>query len=77
MTSAHDVQIAVQWAALNNVALSVKTTGHDWHGKSTNKDTLNIWMHDLRGLTYHEDWVSEECEANSTPQKAMEVLAGN
>ena len=34
-------------------------------------------MHDLRGLTYHEDWVSEECEANSTPQKAMEVLAGN
>ena len=77
VTSALDVQIAVQWASLNNVALSVKTTGHDWHGKSTNKDTLNIWMHGMKGVTYFEEWSSEECDANGPPQKAMEVLGGN
>ena len=66
VASAEDVQIAVTWASKHNVALSVKTTGHDWNGRSTNKNTLNIWMRGLKDVTYFEDW-SSECGANGPP----------
>ena len=54
--SAEDVKIAVAWARDHGVALSVKSTGHDFQGRSMNKDTLNIWIHNLKGVTYMEDW---------------------
>ena len=56
VSSAEDVKTAVSWAAAHNVALSVKSTGHDFQGRSMNKDTLNIWIHNLKGVTYMEDW---------------------
>ena len=74
--SAEDVKTAVSWAAAHNVALSVKATGHDFQGRSTSKDTLNIWMHNLKGVSYFEDWSPTEC-ASDAPQKAMEVLGGD
>ena len=61
-----DVAKAVAWACRHNVPLSVKTTGHDWHGKSTNKDTLNIWMYNMKKVTYHEAWSSDTCESTGS-----------
>ena len=33
-------------------------------------------MHNLKDITYFEDW-SSECAANGPPQKAMQVLGGD
>ena len=49
----------------------------DFFGKSTNKDTLNIWMHNLKDVEYFDSWSTTECADNDTPQKAMQVLGGN
>ena len=46
------VEKAVAWAAQKNIALSVKSTGHDFQGRSTNKDTLMIWVHNMKEVTY-------------------------
>ena len=76
-TSAQDVKKAVAFAAQHNIALSVKTSGHDFQGRSSNKDTLNVWLHNLKNVTYIEDWMPSECETPEPPRKVMEVLGGN
>ena len=42
-----------------------------------NKDTLNIWMHNLKGVSYDESWTPTECESDAQPRKVMEVLGGD
>ena len=49
----------------------------DFFGKSTNKDTLNIWMHNFKDVKYFDSWSTTECASNYPPQKAMQVLGGN
>ena len=49
----------------------------DFFGKSTNKDTLNIWMHNFKDVKYFDSWSTTECASNDPPQKAMQVLGGN
>jgi FAD/FMN-containing dehydrogenase len=56
--SAEHVQKAVKWAADHDIPLSVKSTGHDFQGRSTRADTLNIWVHNMKGVTYVENWTS-------------------
>ena len=55
-TKAEHVQRAVAWAAERNILLSVKSTGHDYMGRSTSSDTLNIWVHYMKDATYFESW---------------------
>ena len=76
-TSAQDVKTAAAWAAQNNVALSVKSTGHDFQGRSSSKDTLNIWVHNLKNATYIEDWTPTECDQGEPPRKAVQALGGD
>ena len=42
-----------------------------------NKDTLNIWMHNLKNVTYFPEWSPTECETDDAPIKAMQVLGGD
>ena len=48
--SAGDVQAAVNFAARTNVRLVIKSTGHDYLGRSSGAGTLSIWTHQMRGL---------------------------
>ena len=66
---------AVEFAADRNIPLSVKSTGHDYQGRSTSSDTLNIWVHNMKNITYFETWESN-CK-ESEPTKAMQVSGGD
>ena len=66
----------MKWAADNNLALSVRSTGHDYLGRSIGSDTLNIWVHHMKGAEYIDSWVSD-CTPGGEPIKAMKVLAGD
>ena len=68
-TSAEHVMKAVKFATDHNIPLSVKSTGHDYQGRSMSSDTLNIWVHHMKNVTYFENWESD-CD-DSKPQKAM------
>jgi len=52
VTSANDVSYALQFAHQKNLRTVVKTTGHDFLGRSTGYGSLEIWMRNFRqGIT--------------------------
>ncbi len=44
MNSYKDVQAALAFSNSTGVRLSVKNKGHDYKGRSSGKDTLNLWV---------------------------------
>ncbi|GAP93141.1 putative FAD-dependent isoamyl alcohol [Rosellinia necatrix] len=48
VTAAEHVIAGFDFARRNNIRLVVKTTGHDFMGKSTGKGALSLWMHNLK-----------------------------
>ncbi|KAM6485366.1 putative FAD-dependent isoamyl alcohol oxidase [Trichoderma sp. SZMC 28011] len=51
VTTAQHVAAGFDFARQNNVRLVVKTTGHDFMGKSTGKGALSLWMANLKEKT--------------------------
>jgi hypothetical protein len=49
-TTPHQVSTAIQFAQKNNVRLIVKSSGHDFRGRSVGGNSLSIWVHHMRGL---------------------------
>ena len=74
-TSAEHVQESVRFATEQNIALSVKATGHDYQGRSTSKDRLTVWLHHMKEVVYIEDFVPKDC--SSEPTRAMQDLGGD
>jgi hypothetical protein len=50
------VQLAVNFARNTNLRLVIKNTGHDFLAKSTGKDALNIWTHNLNEVQLIENY---------------------
>ena len=69
------VQKAIEFATKHNIALSVKATGHDFQGRSTGKDTLAIWLHGMKEVSYFENFKPQGCDMEG--HRAMQVLGGN
>ncbi|KAJ6028408.1 FAD-binding type 2 [Penicillium herquei] len=69
--TAQHVQKAVRFAAINNLRLVIKNTGHDFLGRSTSAGALGIWTHNLDNITVISDYHSS---AYSGP--AMRIGAG-
>ncbi|ORY01670.1 FAD binding domain-containing protein [Clohesyomyces aquaticus] len=65
------IQLTVNFARALNLRLVVKNTGHDYNGRSTGKDALSIWTHNLKDIQYISDYRSA---TYSGP--AMKVGAG-
>jgi hypothetical protein len=61
------VQAGVNFARENNVRLIVKTSGHDFRGRSVAPYALSIWTHNLLGLSYQETYQPSgvSCPANT------------
>lgn len=55
----HDVQNAVRFAALHNLHVVVKTSGHDFLGRSAAAGSFLIWMHKFKGITIHQSFEPE------------------
>ncbi|KAF2398205.1 FAD-binding domain-containing protein, partial [Trichodelitschia bisporula] len=63
-----DVQAAVNFARTRNVRLNIKSTGHDFLGRSTQPNSLSIWTHQLKSIKWHE--------TTFTPKGCRSVING-
>ncbi|CAH0020792.1 unnamed protein product [Clonostachys rhizophaga] len=52
--SAEDVKAGIDFAREKNVRLVVKSTGHDFLGRSIAPGSLSIWTRHLRSITFHK-----------------------
>jgi hypothetical protein len=74
-TTPEHVGLGVQFARDHNVRLIVKSTGHDYIGRSVAPNSLSIWTHHMKGIKTHASFEPECCNVhiNST---AVTVGAG-
>ncbi|KAJ7507300.1 isoamyl alcohol oxidase [Mycena galericulata] len=54
-----DVQKAFHFAAKTGIHLSIKSSGHDYKGRSGSKGSLNLWTRNLDTLLYTPNFVPE------------------
>ncbi|KAI0036628.1 FAD-binding domain-containing protein [Vararia minispora EC-137] len=57
-TTVHHVQarVGVRFAAKYDLRLSLKSSGHDFLGRSTARHSLLIWTHYLQHISFHEHY---------------------
>ncbi|OIW31030.1 FAD-binding domain-containing protein [Coniochaeta ligniaria NRRL 30616] len=74
-TTPEHVKLGVRFARNHNVRLVVKSTGHDYVGRSVAPNALSIWTHHLKGIKTHTSFKPKCCNVhiNST---AVTVGAG-
>ncbi|KAI0263997.1 hypothetical protein BC834DRAFT_885007 [Gloeopeniophorella convolvens] len=68
-----DVSTAFRFSRKTGIPLVVKNTGHDYKGRSSAPDTLALWTHNLKNISYNPEYTPEGC---SGPQPAVTVGAG-
>ncbi|KAB5560154.1 hypothetical protein GE09DRAFT_1172906 [Coniochaeta sp. 2T2.1] len=61
VTEPKHVQLGVQFARDHNVRLVVKSTGHDYVGRSVAPNSLSIWTHHLRGIRTRASFSPKHC----------------
>ncbi|KAK8006080.1 isoamyl alcohol oxidase [Apiospora marii] len=73
-----DVIEAFKFAKENGIDISIKNTkmgnSHDFMIRSSGKGTLNLWTHDLQGMTHNELFTPKGCDAGVGA--VMEVAVG-
>ena len=52
------VQTTVRFAATNNLRLVIKSTGHDYFGRSGAAGSLLLWLHHMKNMTLIEHYSS-------------------
>ncbi len=73
--NAEDVAAAVNFAREHQLRVVIKGTGHDYLGRSNAANSLLIWTHNMRSVTYEEKFKPTGCEdAKAVP--AISVGAG-
>lgn len=55
------VAAAINFARKHNIRLSVKSTGHDYLGRSVAPNTLAIWTHNLATTRYYPTFTAKNC----------------
>ncbi|KAI5865325.1 putative FAD-dependent isoamyl alcohol oxidase [Durotheca rogersii] len=48
VTGVDDVRAGLEFARKNNVRLTIKNTGHDYHGRSSGQGSLALWTYNLK-----------------------------
>jgi FAD/FMN-containing dehydrogenase len=71
-----DVVAAVNFAREHKLRLVIRGTGHDWQGRSNAPNSLLVWTHKMRKITYHEKFLPQNCGVEQTVEKAFTVEAG-
>jgi FAD/FMN-containing dehydrogenase len=67
-----DFVATVKFAAVHNLRLVVKATGHDWYGRSTAAGSLLLWTHKRKQITWHNLFPSPE-SAGGVPAVTVET----
>lgn len=74
---AGDAIAAFEFARTHNVTLVIKNSGHDYLSRNSQKGSLALWVHTLKGLQHHEDFTPESCGSPSAPAgRAITAAAG-
>lgn len=73
LQSVQDVIEAFKYASCSGTKLSIKSSGHDYLGRSSGKDTLALWTRNLRSMSYSPEFVPSGCSAK---YNAITVGAG-
>lgn len=61
---AADIQAAFAFAREHtNISVSVKNSGHDYMMRNLHRDSLLLWVHELKNMSYHETFVPQGCDA--------------
>lgn len=71
---ASDIQQTVKFAFDNKIRLSIKNTGHDYFGRSTGANSLALWTHNLKGITFNKYFKLKNCAKEKT--NILEIGAG-
>ncbi|KAI8806696.1 hypothetical protein BJ742DRAFT_815911, partial [Cladochytrium replicatum] len=66
-----DVTASIYFARLQNIKIVVKNTGHDTFGRASAPDSLMIWTHNLKKMSYVENF-----KIGKTSQPAFVFGAG-
>ncbi|KAJ7725699.1 hypothetical protein B0H16DRAFT_279117 [Mycena metata] len=70
---ASDVVAAFKFSRESGTPLVIKNTGHDYKGRSSAPNSIALWMHNLKNMTYNSDFVPQSC---SISQPAATFGAG-
>lgn len=60
-TTAEDVQLSFDFARKHNIRVVVKSSGHDFQGRSQAPGALSIWVHHMQSLETHEAFKPKGC----------------
>lgn len=74
--SVGDIAAAVNFARDKGVRLVVKGTGHDYLGRSNAPDSLLVWTHKMRDVTFHPQFRPTGVAADRPQVPALSVAAG-
>jgi FAD/FMN-containing dehydrogenase len=73
--SSADVAAALAFARKHGLAVAVKSSGHDYQGRSTAGNALLVWTHTIRGFSVNKAFTTA-C-AGDTPRPAVTTSPGN
>lgn len=73
VSSPSDVSAALAFGAAHNIRVIVKSSGHEFQGRSTAAGALMVWMHTYTGVTTQPAFSA--CEGDAA-QAAVTVLGG-
>ncbi|CAF2668844.1 unnamed protein product [Rotaria sp. Silwood2] len=57
-TTVEHVLATIRLASVNNLRLVIKSTGHDYLGRSTAADSLLLWLHHMKNMNLLEQYTS-------------------
>lgn len=70
-----DIQAALSFSKTHDIQVTVKTTGHSYHGASTAKDSLLIWMQNYeKNGTIYDNFTS--CDGAKTYHAVIAINGG-
>lgn len=62
---ATDIKTAFAFARQHNISISVKNSGHDYMTRNLQRESLLLWVHELRNMSYHDTFIPQGCTAAS------------
>ncbi|RKK06356.1 hypothetical protein BFJ69_g15558 [Fusarium oxysporum] len=74
-TTDHVVE-ALRFAAVKNIRLVIKNTGHAGDGRNLGSSSLSIWTHNLKGIELIENFNSTCPNSKDTPSPRMAATVG-
>lgn len=71
-----DVVAAVNFARNHHLRIVIKGTGHDYLGRSNAANSLLVWTHKMRQVTFDPNFIPQGCSLKEKSIPAVTVSAG-